>query len=304
MFNLFKLKAHLFLDDRSSIMGINQRNIDYVFKLNPRNQREIADSKVKCKAFLEQYHLPTASSIGTVESHVFIEPMLQKLLGRGHFVLKPDHGFGGEGILLVGDATEDGWLSLAGKPISKNDLAQHMANILYGVYSTDNSMDTVLVEEKINIHDFFIPMAYKGIPDIRIITYKSFIVMAMLRLPTHSSDGKANLHAGGLGVGIDLATGLTTRALSRFGLVQNHPDNGNPLIGMKIPFWDLIIAKSIEAAKVFPLGYLGFDWVIDQNHGPLILEVNARPGLEIQNVNGKGLCERIQELDSYIESQK
>ncbi len=38
------------------------------------------------------------------------------------------------------------------------------------------------------------------------------------------------------------------------------------------------------------LNYLGADIVVDQSQGPLLLEVNARPGLQIQNVTGTGLA--------------
>jgi D-alanine-D-alanine ligase-like ATP-grasp enzyme len=34
---------------------------------------------------------------------------------------------------------------------------------------------------------------------------------------------------------------------------------------------------------------MGVDFAIDAHHGPLVLELNARPGLEIQNVTGIGL---------------
>lgn len=282
------------------VLSINRRNIDYVFKANPRRYREMVDSKVMCKQFLLDQNLPQAPLLGVVEAHVMIKPMLAQLKGRGHFVIKPNHGFGGTGILIVDQFHEGIWTSISGKTLTEADLAQHMANILYGVYSSDNSMDTVLVEEKIEAHDFFADLAFKGIPDIRLITYRGQNVMAMLRLPTRHSDGKANLHSGGLGVAIDLATGYTFRAMSKEGLITKHPDTEGDLHGLKIPFWDQILAYSQQAADLIPLGYLGFDWVIDQNLGPLILEVNARPGLEIQNVNGKGLRKLLDDIDTQM----
>ena len=39
--------------------------------------------------------------------------------------------------------------------------------------------------------------------------------MGMVRIPTLASGGRANLHQGGIGVAMDLATGLTFRAVSR-----------------------------------------------------------------------------------------
>jgi len=43
------------------------------------------------------------------------------------------------------------------------------------------------------------------------------------------------------------------------------------------------------------LGYMGIDFVIDERYGPQILEVNVRPGLEIQNINGAGLRKALLE---------
>lgn len=288
----------------NEILSINRRNVDYVFKANPRRHRELVDSKVMCKQFMQDHHLPQAPLLGVVEAHVMIKPMIAQLRGRGHFVIKPNHGFGGTGILIVDACVDGGWKSISGKFLNDADLGQHMANILYGVYSSDNSMDTVLIEEKIETHSFFADLAFKGIPDLRLITYRGRNVMAMLRLPTRHSDGKANLHSGGLGVAVDLATGRTFRAMSKEGLIEKHPDTLGDLHGLTIPFWDQILEQSQRAAALIPLGYLGFDWVIDQNLGPLILEINARPGLEIQNVNGRGLRSLLEAIDEQAAKEE
>jgi glutathione synthase/RimK-type ligase-like ATP-grasp enzyme len=44
------------------------------------------------------------------------------------------------------------------------------------------------------------------------------------------------------------------------------------------------------------LGYLGVDLMIDEDKGPLMLEVNARPGLAIQLANGIGLLHRLEPI--------
>ena len=41
---------------------------------------------------------------------------------------------------------------------------------------------------------------------------------------------------------------------------------------------------------------IGCDIVIDKNLGPLILELNARPGLSIQLANNRGLLPRLNHL--------
>ncbi len=60
-----------------------------------------------------------------------------------------------------------------------------------------------------------------------------------------------------------------------------------------MPSWDGVKDVARRAAAAVPLGYLGCDVVVDEHRGPLILEINARPGLEIQNVHGYGLGRAI-----------
>ncbi len=60
----------------------------------------------------------------------------------------------------------------------------------------------------------------------------------------------------------------------------------------------LIAAQSYELTG---LGYLGVDLVLDKTHGPLMLELNARPGLNIQIANNDGLLERMEFVDQCYE---
>ena len=122
--------------------------------------------------------------------------------------------------------------------------------------------------------------------------------MAMLRLPTQKSKGRANLHAGGIGVGIDIQTGLTFINPGYSKSPEFSPDNGNQLSHVQMPFWHEMIDISRQVAQIVPLGYMGIDFVIDERYGPQILELNVRPGLEIQNVNGEGLRERLKRVEA------
>ena len=45
-----------------------------------------------------------------------------------------------------------------------------------------------------------------------------------------------------------------------------------------------------------PLGYLGVDLVVDAELGPMVLELNARPGLTIQLANRRGLRASMETL--------
>jgi hypothetical protein len=43
--------------------------------------------------------------------------------------------------------------------------------------------------------------------------------------------------------------------------------------------------------------FLGCDVVLDETSGPLLLEINIRPGLEIQNVNLAPLRTRLDKVE-------
>jgi alpha-L-glutamate ligase-like protein len=137
-------------------------------------------------------------------------------------------------------------------------------------------------------------ISYQGAPDIRIVLLHGYPVMAMLRAATKESDGRANLHQGALGIGIDLASGRTIRAVHHGKVRDMHPDLKVPLLGIQLPEWERILDIAVTCQEMTGLGYLGVDLMIDEDLGPLMIEVNARPGLAIQMANGVGLLRRLE----------
>ena len=164
----------------------------------------------------------------------------------------------------------------------------HLNEILFGVYSMSNDTDTILVEQRLIVHPDLAPFSYDALADIRIINFNHSNIMAMLRLPTKESGGKANLHQGGIGVGIDLKNGYGNGATYLGNYIKQHPETALKFDQIKLPFWEEICELTQKTAKLLPLNYLGFDWVVT-DEGPYILELNARPGLEIQNANQERL---------------
>jgi alpha-L-glutamate ligase-like protein len=128
--------------------------------------------------------------------------------------------------------------------------------------------------------------------------------MAMLRLPTKESNGRANLHQGGIGAGVDLATGRTNHAVQRNRFAAKHPDTGVSLVGMRVPHWWQVLTMARQVAAAVGLGYVGVDIIIDARQGPMLLEANARPGLAIQIANGRGLLPRLAEIDALVDNRE
>jgi hypothetical protein len=190
-----------------------------------------------------------------------------------------------------------------GETITTQDIKLHCQEILAGKYSLHTMPDKVLVEERIKIHPLFLALTKSGTPDIRVIVYNRVPVMAMFRIPTEKSNGKANLHQGAMGLGIDLATGITTFGIEGRGepiyrIYDFGKKKKRKVNGIKIPFWREILETAIKCQKAIPsLGFIGVDMVLDKEKGPEVLEVNARPGLSIQVCNKAGLRGRMEKVD-------
>ncbi len=278
----------------NQVLGINRRNIDYIYKYNERKYYKMADDKLVSKELLEKHGFPTPKLIKAYRYFFELKNIAQDLHNQSGFAMKPAKGKGGSGILIMDEFRDAKWITSSGEKFSKEKLFQHASSILSGVYSLDSMNDAVIIEEKIQLDKLLGKISYKGIPDIRIIVFKKTPVMAMMRIPTLRSRGKANLHVGGIGVAIDIHSGITFISpdlSSSFGI---HPDNGEILTGLQIPCWKEIIDISKKIQEIIPLHYLGIDFVIDKRFGPQILELNVRPGLEIQNINGKGLSGKLE----------
>lgn len=288
-----------FLKKSGLLLGMNARNLEYIRPHNRKHGMEIADSKLLCKRLLKKNNLGVSALIAKIKTNEELDQFDWQTLPDS-FALKPNRGFGGEGIVVVyarKKGRTDAWVKADGSVVTIDDLRSHIRNILDGSFSLANTPDIAFFEERLKLLKLFKPYSFKGIPDIRVIVFNHVPVMAMLRLPTRASDGKANLQQGAIGVGIDLATGTTTTAIIGKGqLIEYVPGTRLVLSGIKIPYWKEILRMSVEAQTLSGLGFLGADIAIDRDRGPVILELNARPGLSIQLANLAGLKSRLKRV--------
>ena len=274
-----------------NILGINRRNAELVYPKNPREHFPLADDKILTKGVLEKHSIACAETYAVISRVGDIARVWDTMHKYPILCVKPACGSGGGGIKVIRQNEKGQWIS-SGKVMTLPEIYRHLANIMMGVYSFGSS-DRVLIERCIVPHSFFQTIYPEGVPDYRVILLHSRPLMAMLRVPTDQSDGKANLHQGGLGIGIDMETGKLTLGFDGDRYYKKHPDTRQQIFGREIPYWKEILELSIETSKAFPLHYLGIDIVVDETSGPLIMEINVRPGLGIQIVNQKGLREVI-----------
>lgn len=279
------------------VLAINQRNLLYVYPHNLRRHFPLADNKLLTKEALIQLNVPVPVT-HKVYRHFYELRYLEKDLSQFlEFVIKPARGKGGGGIIVISGRKGADWEGVSGKLYTLYDLKKHISDIIFGVYSFGLN-DEVMIESRVMQHEAMNAISPYGLADIRIIVFRHQPIMAMTRIPTLASEGKANLHQGAVGVGIDLESGCTHHAIHQGNPVSEHPDSGKTLIGHSLPFWRKILEISHLTAKSVPLGYLGIDIVLAQD-GPKVLEINVRPGIEIQNANMKGMREILESHDVF-----
>lgn len=279
----------------AGVLGINRRNSEYTLVYNARRRYPLVDDKLITKKLAIQAGLDVPELYGVIEAEYQIRHQLPQILKKyPDAVIKPAKGSGGNGILVICGRFKDRYRKIDGTTIEEEGVAYHISNILSGMYSLGGQPDKAIVEYRVHFDPLFEPISYQGVPDIRIIVFSGVPVMSMIRLPSRDSNGKANLHQGAVGVGIDLATGTTLTGVWKDMIVAEHPDTGASVVGLTVPHWDKLLSLAAGCYELTGLGYIGVDIVLDQSYGPMILELNARPGLNIQIANRAGLNPRLE----------
>lgn len=285
------------------VLGINRRNRDFVMRYNPRHLYPLVDDKLRTKRLAEEFGVPTPPLFAALENEYQVRELPELLAGREGFAMKPAHGAGGDGILIAMARRGDRFRRAKGNWVGFDELAYHASNILSGVYSLGGQHDIAMIEHRVTSDPLFEAISFGGVPDVRIIVLKGYPAMAMVRLPTQQSDGKGNLHQGAIGSGIDLASGRTLHGVWGNERTEIHPDTEARLAGLAIPDWEQFLLLAARCFDMTELGYLGVDIVLDRELGPLLLELNARPGLNIQIANDAGLEHRFARIEAETEAR-
>lgn len=280
------------------IIGMNQRNFGLVARYNPRRLYPLVDDKLKTKRLAQAAGITVPKLLGTLHYQHDVKHLKEMLAAYNQFVIKPVKGSGGKGILVITEQDHNLYYKPSGDAVKLRHIERHVSNILSGLYSLGGKPDSVMIESLIQIDPVFEDYSYEGIPDLRVIVLKGYPIMAMLRLATHASDGRANLHQGAVGVGIDIGTGEALHAVQYGNPVYTHPDTRKPFSNLVVPHWNKLLALAAACYEMTGLGYLGVDIVLDRDQGPMIIELNARPGLSIQVANFAGLAPRVAVIEA------
>ena len=285
----------------AGVLGLNERNVSYISRYNKRENFPLVANKLKTKKAAVAVNLPVPELLGVIESPAQLKQLPALLKDQQSFVIKPARGSGGKGILVVNRREGEQFFKPSGALLTHSAIRHYVSNILSGVYSLGGKPDVAFIETLVVGDQLLGKYSHEGLPDIRIIVFKGFPVMAMLRCPTSDSDGKANLHQGAVGVGLDITRGTALKAVQNDEIISHHPDTGVKFSDLAIPGWLQLLKLAGHCHDFTALGYLGCDIVLDKDRGPLILEVNARPGLFIQIASGIGLRPRLQTIENLVQ---
>ena len=304
------------------LLSKNARNLLYIKRYNPKKTIRLADNKFKTKQFLEERGIPVPRTYALIRSRWELQKFDFDILPE-NFVVKPNRWSKWRGILIVKKLRDEEvnlverpfwWFSLSGffkwqssleenkfyfkvwdRILDQKSFKRQLVDILDGKYSI-SPRDEILIEEKLKPSETFQDFCKYWLADIRVITFNLVPVAAMVRMPTPDSGGKANLAQWALGLGVDLSSWEIKTLFFKWELfVDKFPSDYAHLKGKKIPYWDDVLLFSSKIQYFVNLGYLALDWVITPN-GPKLLEMNARAGLEIQNVALVPLKARLQKL--------
>ncbi|MEA3548584.1 MAG: alpha-L-glutamate ligase-like protein [Thermodesulfobacteriota bacterium] len=285
---------------KAGIVGMNRRNVVLIAENNPRHLYPRVDDKLQTKILAQKAGIAVPKLFGVARYQYHVKQLHSFLADYDSFVMKPSKGSGGKGILVITGRNGDYYIKPNGSKITEIDVRRHASNTLSGLFSLGGKPDVAMIEDLVDFSDVFDGFSFEGVPDIRIIVYKGYPVMAMTRLSTSESDGKANLHQGAVGVGIDINSGKALNAVQHGRPVENHPDTGKDLSTFFVPDWQVFLELAAQCYEITELGYLGADVVLDKAKGPQILELNARPGLAIQVANGAGMQPRVDRVEGEV----
>lgn len=280
-----------------SVLGINARNFLYIRKFNSSKAKMRADDKLATKKILIKNNIPTSSLIKSFPNRKSLFDFDWNLPREG-FAIKPARGYTGQGIIVFKSWHGDFGITVSDKMLNLKQIKSHILDIFEGSYSLQSLPDKAFIEEKITPHPFFRKLTPLGLPDIRVIVFNKVPIMAMVRIPNEESNGKANLNLGAFAAGIDLRTGITKDGVYKGKVTQIITGTKTKSRGIRIPFWDDILMLATRTQDVSGLGFAGVDIVVDEKKGPLVLEVNARPGLKIQIANMASLRSRLERIEN------
>src|SRR6516162_5173832 len=117
------------------ILGMNRRNAACILDHNPREKFPIVDDKLRMHALCREIDVPTPEVYAEVSSYSELHNLPRLVGERDDFVIKPNRGSAGRGVLVVLNREGRHYRRHNGEKLSLDQLRQHLSDILSGMYS-------------------------------------------------------------------------------------------------------------------------------------------------------------------------
>ena len=142
----------------AGVLGLNERNADYIMRLNPRRFYPRVDDKALTKELAIAAGMAVPELYGMITNQGEVRDFTEIVGERSSFVVKPAQGSGGDGILVVtgrSSRKRDSFRLASGVLISEAEIFHHISNIVSGQYSLSGNPDKALIEYCVNFDPIF-----------------------------------------------------------------------------------------------------------------------------------------------------
>ena len=119
----------------NGVLGMNARNYNIISRLNDRRLYPLVDDKVKTKVLAGKAGINTPRLIGVIEYQHQVKDFIKIVEGCPQFVIKPAHGSGGKGVLVINRWEGQRFFTASGKELGFQDVFRHISNTLSGLFS-------------------------------------------------------------------------------------------------------------------------------------------------------------------------
>ena len=133
----------------AGVLGLNERNSDFIMRLNPRRLYPRVDDKALTKELALAAGMAVPDLYGIIRNQGEVRTFTAIVRDHGSFVIKPAQGSGGDGILVITGRSErkrDSFRLSSGVLISEDDILYHLSNIVGGQYSLSGHPEKALIE--------------------------------------------------------------------------------------------------------------------------------------------------------------
>jgi hypothetical protein len=206
--------------------------------------------------------------------------------------VKPANGRGGRGAERWDRVAPGQFADPAGQRLDAQALLQYLKR------RADRC--PIIVQRRVRPHCALADLTSGALPTIRVTTCLNErgdpeIVGAVLRMAIGGNRTVDNLHAGGIATNVGLGDGVLSSASNlgmdaKLGWLDRHPDTGAQISGRTLPLWSDTKALAIRAHRSFSDRVLvGWDIAITDD-GPVIVEGNSSPDLDILQRFGSPVC--------------